>query len=236
MVDITDAPEVTAHAPVKAMAVGVLAAGLNGGDPMAAAEAAADLLGPEWIASAELLSAGSIADVQAVHDRLAFTPILEAEFPPNFPDWTPVGEIEIKQYPTYRMAIAKSEVGLQENGLFWRLFNHISTNDIPMTAPVEMSRDNGKAMMGFMYPDSDTGSLGSAALDVEVIDVPPTKVITVGMRGNRRTSDVDEVESMLRNAIEERGLTAAGPMRVMGYNSPSVRGDMRYYEVQIPVE
>ncbi|MEM6314892.1 MAG: heme-binding protein, partial [Planctomycetota bacterium] len=143
---------------------------------------------------------------------------------------------EIKQYPTYRMAIAKSPEGREENGLFFRLFNHISTNDIPMTAPVEMSRSDGEVMMGFMYPDSDTGTLGEAALDVEVIDVPPTRVVTIGMRGNRTRASVEQAEALLRAAIEARGLTAAGELREMGYNSPSIRGDRRYFEVQIPVE
>ena len=48
-----------------------------------------------------------------------FHPIKEAEMPKGFPDYTPVGQIEIKHYPAYRKATAS---GMAE---FWTLFQHI---------------------------------------------------------------------------------------------------------------
>ena len=47
-----------------------------------------------------------------------FQPIKEAEMPKGFPGYTPVGQIEVKQYPAYRKA---STSGLAE---FWTLFQH----------------------------------------------------------------------------------------------------------------
>ena len=61
-----------------------------------------------------------------------FHPIKEAEMPKGFPDYTPVGQIEVKHYPAYRRATAS---GMAE---FWTLFKHIKQNHVAMTAPVEM--------------------------------------------------------------------------------------------------
>ena len=61
-----------------------------------------------------------------------FRPIKEAEMPQGFPGYTPVGQIEIKQYPAYRKAFASGPAE------FWLLFSHIKQNNVAMTAPVEM--------------------------------------------------------------------------------------------------
>ena len=41
-----------------------------------------------------------------------FQPIKEAEMPKDFPGYTPVGQIEVKQYPAYRKASASGLVGI----------------------------------------------------------------------------------------------------------------------------
>ena len=46
-------------------------------------------------------------------------------------------------------------------GSFWKLFRHIKSNDIPMTAPVEMDLNERSRTtnMGFAYEHSRQGSL-----------------------------------------------------------------------------
>ena len=67
-----------------------------------------------------------------------FKPIKEAELPKGFPTYTPVGTIEVKQYPAARLVQAKSG---GDSG-FWRLFMHIKSHDVAMTAPVQMEYHN----------------------------------------------------------------------------------------------
>jgi hypothetical protein len=84
-----------------------------------------------------------------------FQPIKEAEMPVGFPDYTPVGQIEVKQYPTYRTAAASGAAA------FWTLFRHIQENKVKMTAPVEMDygdpRDekSQRHSMAFLYETPD---------------------------------------------------------------------------------
>jgi hypothetical protein len=166
-----------------------------------------------------------------------FQLIKEAEMPAGFPEPAPVGQIVVKQYPAYRRASAS---GVAE---FWTLFRHIKQNDIQMTAPVEMDygdpRTGGsrERSMSFLYERPGQGAVGRQG-NVEVIDVPATKVISIGCRGSQTSAAVaDARERLMKYLAEDRGrYTIAGPMRVMGYNSPFVPRDRNYFEVQIPVK
>jgi hypothetical protein len=166
-----------------------------------------------------------------------FHPIKEAEMPLGFPKYTPVGRIEVKQYPTYRKATAS---GMAE---FWTLFNHIKQNRLPMTAPVEMDYGDPKApqpvdqSMSFLYQKADQGTPGKQG-SVVVSDVPAMTVVSIGCLGNRTTTSVAEARGKLVDFLaRHRGeYTAAGPVRVMGYNSPFVPRDKNFFEVQIPIK
>jgi hypothetical protein len=185
--------------------------------------------------------------VRAMLVRISFKPINEASTPPGWPEPTVVGEIELKRYPEHRLARAVASGGRQ-NGLFWSLFRHIESNDIPMTAPVEMTgpaaRDRGnnggqgpaESTMAFLYPDMETGSLGSDGT-VEVVDVEPVLAVSIGVRGNLGGRTVEQAGELLRAWIADRpDLREAGPLRVMGYSSPMIPRNLRYSEIQIPVE
>ena len=93
-----------------------------------------------------------------------FKPIKEAELPKGFPTYTPVGTIEVKQYPAARLAQAK----LSGDSAFWKLFLHIETHSVAMTAPVQMeyrSDAQGKpkqTSMAFFYGDPTAGTAGPA--------------------------------------------------------------------------
>ena len=165
-----------------------------------------------------------------------FKPIKEAEMPKGFPDYTPVGQIEVKQYPAYRKA---STSGMAE---FWTLFQHIKQNNVTMTAPVEMDYGDPRGAkskersMSFLYERPDQGSTGKQG-SVEVIDVPAMTVVSIGCRGERTTAAIAEARDKLLKWLEEKkgDYVSAGPMRIMGYNSPFVPRDKNFFEVQIPV-
>ena len=166
-----------------------------------------------------------------------FQPIKEAEMPKGFPAYTPVGQIEIKEYPAYRKASASGPAE------FWTLFLHIKQNNVTMTAPVEMdygdprAAKNKERSMSFLYERPDQGSAGKQG-SVEVTDVPAMTVVSIGCRGARTASAIDQAREKLVSWLDQKKekYVSAGPMRIMGYNSPFVPRDRNFFEVQIPVK
>jgi len=179
------------------------------------------------------------ARLERLADDLVFEPVLEAPVPPGFPVPTPVHEIVLESYPTYRMATAPMERG--DNRAFWTLFQHIESNGIPMTAPVETTFDETReqpraATMAFLYDVESRGEVGAAGA-VDVVDAQPMLVVSLGLRGNETRERVESARAQLLRWIEAQGdLVPAGNLRTMGFNSPMVRGARRYFQVQIPVQ
>ncbi len=180
------------------------------------------------------------AELELVFDDLSFEPVMEADLPHGFPGPTPLREIELKQYPSYRSAI--TNIGAMGSGAaFWKLFLHISMNDIAMTAPVEMSYDVDdkgarQTKMAFLYGDPETGAPRTSGL-VKVSDKDSDWFVSLGCRGWESDLRVAQSREELLAWIKRRPeLSASGEVRVLGYNSPSVRGNKRYFEVQLPVK
>lgn len=213
-----------------------------------AAEEAAKRLGTDSLIAQDILRAAeqakqSNSDVPTIrkalekaHQTLTFQPLMEAELPRGYPAPGPLGEIRIKQYPAYRMAVSESG-----STAFWSLFSHIKRHDIPMTAPVEMSYGKADASrpteqsMAFLYSDPDIGQTGSDG-NVEVVDAEPVTVVSIGLNGSRSETRIEQARDQLLNWLAESSqYEVAGPMRVLGYNSPFVPRDRKYWEVQIPV-
>ncbi len=170
------------------------------------------------------------------HKTLTFQPLMEAELPRGYPAPGPLGEIRVKEYPAYRMAV--SEGG---GAAFWSLFQHIQRNDIAMTAPVEMGYGDADAAkpaeqsMAFLYGEPEMGQAGVDG-NVEVVDAQPVTVVSIGFNGRRSDSKIEEARDQLTVWLAEHsGYEVSGPMRVLGYNSPFVPRDRQYWEVQLPV-
>ena len=88
-----------------------------------------------------------------------------------FPPPTEKGKIEIKHYPAYRSGTYtyNGQLSQAANAAFEPLYRHISSNNIPMTAPVETrypiitlqegpsgkSDEVGQAEVSFLYRDQD---------------------------------------------------------------------------------
>jgi len=167
-----------------------------------------------------------------------------APLPEGWPAITPVGEVEVKEYPVYRAA-SVHEDRLGADGMrpmFMELFGHIKKHDIAMTAPVDMSYEVGGGgdarmdAMAFLYRSTSLGETGEDGA-VRVADVPARTYASVGTRGGYTTKrflkGLGLIEGWLSESAEWR---AAGEPRFLGYNGPFVPWFMRYGEVQIPVE
>lgn len=181
---------------------------------------------------------GELGDLAAT---LAFAPVQQAELPKGFPGFQAVDELELRHYPVYRMVRTGMKGG--SNGAFWPLFRHIESNGIAMTTPVQM--DWGKPagqsaerplLMAFLYGDP-TITPQHTADGVEVVEVPALTVLSIGAIGDDRRDRVDELHARLLAFVAAHQDTwqVAGALRTMGYNSPMVSRDRRYFEVQLPV-
>ncbi len=161
----------------------------------------------------------------------------ESDLPKGFPEPSALGEIQLKHYPSYRLARAPSK----KDNAFFTLFNHIKTNRIEMTAPVEIRYDESDQKyqqidMAFLYGAPDWGKLGDAGKGVIVEDIPAMSTVAIGLTGDfdpNASTYIEALESWLaQNASDyERD----GKVRVMGYNSPFVWKSQRFFEIEIPV-
>jgi hypothetical protein len=220
-----------------------------------ASKSAAEILGPNSAVAKKLIlaseqtnkfNAGDVEQavkmlrktISELHEDLSFQPIKEAEQPNGFPAPTPIGEVEVKEYPVYR----KAQADMSPNRAFWTLFSHIKKNDIAMTAPVEMGYDSPQSdkpkeqKMAFLYGQSSLGNIGKDG-SVDVVDVPAMTVVSTGVRGIQNTESLLDARHRLEAWLEFNKDTwiAAGALRTMAYNSPFVPQDRNYFEVQIPV-
>lgn len=161
----------------------------------------------------------------------------ESDLPKGFPEPCALGEIQLKHYPPYRLARAPSKT----DRAFFTLFNHIKSNKIAMTAPVEMRYDEAdqkyqQLYMAFLYGAPDLGKLGDAGMGVMVEDIAEMSTVAIGLTGDfdpSASTHIKALESWLaQNASDyERD----GKVRVLGYNSPFVWKSQRFFEIEIPV-
>ncbi len=176
-------------------------------------------------------------------------PDADAPLPLGFPDATKPGAIEVKDYPAYRSAVAKSDGAMAQGGdlLFFWLFNHIQKKDIAMTAPVinnyqdaEMLKSpgtRGNLSMEFLYRQPDQGETGEGVGPVEVKDFPPAKYVCLGIQGRMANSVMQEGIETLNAWLEEsKEWEAAGPPRRLGYHGPMTPVEQRLWEIQIPIK
>jgi hypothetical protein len=163
-------------------------------------------------------------------DTDRFEPLMEAPLPEGFPAPGPVGEAVVKEYPRYRAA--RTSGGMTA---FWTLFGHIKRNDIQMTAPVEMTMDKGEMVdMAFLYESPGLGQAGKEGA-VEVLDLPAVRVLSFGIRGNPAPEQIEAAKREIERLRIDKAMEAAGPFRLLGYNSPMVPAKDRFYELQLPV-
>lgn len=171
---------------------------------------------------------------------------IDTALPVDYPDPTPPGAIELKHYPSVRLARTSGKGGLlSDQRGFWPLFKHITDRDIPMTAPVEMESTAydpetwGSATewsMAFLYRTADQGPLMKDDL-VEVVDSPPRTVVSLGMRGDLEPARVRDGVKQLREFLAQQDeWREAGAPVALGYNGPNVPARDRWIEVQVPVK
>ncbi len=161
----------------------------------------------------------------------------EAQLPEGWPKPGPFNEVSEKNYPAYRAAFTKGG----GSGAFWTLFSHIKRNDIPMTAPVEMSVDSmeGGRMernsMAFLYQNTDVGKVGSEGNRVEIRDVAAARALSYAWQGPDSERNLTTAKSQLEAELAKRNLRATG-FRLLGYNGPRTPRARKTWELQALLE
>lgn len=156
----------------------------------------------------------------------------ESPLPKGWPEPGPFNQVARKSYPAYRAAFTATA---SPNGGFWRLFKHIKSHDIPMSAPVEMKLDATQPLavrmeeMAFIYRSNTTGRAGADGAQVVVRDVPACQALSYAWQGGR--DQAAAARAALDAALASQHLAASG-YRLLGYNSPFVPAAKQTHELQ----
>lgn len=158
--------------------------------------------------------------------------IEEAPLPKGWPKPGPYNQVTEKSFPAYRAAYTPMS---GESFAFWRLFNHIKRNEIPMTSPVEMavSADDKKLRMesmGFLYQNTNVGKEGLDGKKVEVKNVPKMKVLSYTWQGSKSQQNLKKAKSALDAALIKKE-HKTDDFRVLGYNGPGVSNRKKTWEM-----
>ena len=183
---------------------------------------------------------GSDADYQAGPCSV------DTPLPVGYPQPTPPGAIDLKTYPSVRLAevVGSGDPDDGMNQTFWPLFNHIKDHDIAMTSPVEMNYRGMQASdqsepeswsMAFLYRQPELNQTGVEGR-VVVRDCESVTVVSIGMKGSYSMSltqsGMKEIENWLAANPQWE---AAGDWRSLCYNGPQLFWWNKWSEVQVPV-
>ncbi|MGF1566876.1 MAG: heme-binding protein [Nodosilinea sp.] len=169
-----------------------------------------------------------------------------APLPEGFPQPSPDGTIEVKQYPEYRAATVQMVGNLEyaPSRGFTPLFRHISSNDISMTAPMETrypvdTLDNqtteGAAAVSFLYRSLDIVPQ-EVAQGIQIEDIPAMTAVSIGTRGRYNLETYQaSIKRLQAWLIEHPEYEAVGQPRRFFYDGPFLPDPMKRSDVQIPV-
>lgn len=173
-----------------------------------------------------------------------------APLPEGFPPPTPAGQIEVKHYRAYRAATFRyrGELAQAANRSFYPLYQHISANQISMTAPVETRypdstlseegslNEEGEAYVSFLYRSTDIYP-EEIAQNIQIEDIEPMTVVSLGLRGRYTYDSYRENLAQLRNWLgQHREYQVVGPPRRFFYDGPYIPDAVKRSEIQIPIQ
>jgi len=174
---------------------------------------------------------------------------MSAPLPVGFPLPTSAGKIEVKQYPAYRSGtyVYEGQLDRARNVSFNPLFQHISSNNIAMTAPVEArypatafenvakADDFGKTEVSFLYRSTDIYP-AQIAKDIKIEDHAPMLVVSIGDRGEYSfTSYQKQVQELRTWLAANPEYEVIGSPRQFLYDSPFTPDALKRSEVQIQI-
>jgi len=178
---------------------------------------------------------------------------------PSFKVLKPDGDIEIREYKSYRIAetfISLPEFDDASNAGFKKLFKFISGNNqsnkniqmtapvttsrsekIEMTAPVTTTKTTEGFLVGFVMPDGFTLETTPTPNDstIKIREVPARKVAVIRFSGRWTSSSMDEHEQELRQWLSKNNLAPVGQAVIARYDPPFMPWFLRRNEIQIEI-
>ena len=149
---------------------------------------------------------------------------------------TPVGSVIVKSIPSSKMLLTVGEGNYfdNRNDLFRRLFNYINTNKVAMTVPVEVEIEN--ASMKFYVGSKDKLKALQDEGSVQVIDLPPREVVSIGIRGAYTRKHFEEAKSKLETWLKEnRQYQQTAEAYAVYWDAPFMPWFLKRAEVHIPI-
>lgn len=173
---------------------------------------------------------------------------MAAPLPQGFPAPTAPNRIEVKTYPAYRGAAVRQDGDLAAATqlAFGPLFQHISSNDIGMTAPVEArypqallteteNSRQGEAEVSFLY-ENPTVNPSRVAPNVTVVDTQPMTVVSLGQQGSYDYDAFEAGMARLRQWLAEHPeYEVVGAPRRLLYDGPFTPPPFKRSEIQVPI-
>ncbi|MGH2414058.1 MAG: heme-binding protein [Microcystaceae cyanobacterium] len=172
-----------------------------------------------------------------------------APLPEGFPSPTPDRKIEVKSYPAYRAATYHYQGNLAEaaNQAFYPLYQHISSNQISMTAPVETRYPSstletagsldpqGEASVSFLYRSTNIYP-EAIANNIQIEDIPPMTVVSLGLQGGYSYGNYREGLVRLEDWLRQNPqYEVVGSPRRFFYDGPYIPDALKRSEIQIPI-
>ncbi|TAG11042.1 MAG: hypothetical protein EAZ42_02165 [Verrucomicrobia bacterium] len=159
--------------------------------------------------------------------------VSEAPLPKGWPVPGPYNQVALKSYPSYRAAFSEQQGSTRS---FWRLFQHIKANDIPMTAPVQMGVNTQdekveRTSMAFLYQNTQVGKTGQAEEKVNVRDIPAEKALSYAWQGTDSNENLTAAYQSLKAELATRKMHAR-EFRLLGYNGPGTPRKKATWELQ----
>ena len=177
---------------------------------------------------------------------LAIKKAMSAPLPVGFPTPTSHNTIEVKQYPAYRSGTYIYDGNLSEatSYSFSHLFQHISSNNIAMTTPVEARypigtinepMQRGQAKVSFLYNNNEVNPQ-KISQEIQVEDHPPMLVVSLGVQGAYGYESYQGHIAKLRQWLSEHPeYEITGEPREFLYDSPYTPSPLKRREVQVPI-
>ncbi|MGK7920495.1 MAG: heme-binding protein [Trichodesmium sp.] len=164
---------------------------------------------------------------------------MSVSLPQGFPQPTEPNLIEVKEYPQYRGVTYKhtGDSRIATRVAFDPLYQHISTNQIAMTTPVEARYviEEEETEVSFLY---STPEIIPQNIDSQVMvrDTAPMTVVSIGVQGAYSWASYEQNLQKLKNWLSQHPEyeVVSSPRRLL-YNSPMTPEDLKRSEVQIAI-
>jgi len=172
-----------------------------------------------------------------------------APLPEGFPPPTKAGSIEVKTYPPYKEATyrVRGNLARANQEAFYPLYQHISSNNISMTAPVEARyptstldsnegvNEQGEARVSFLYRSTSIYPK-EVVENITIENITAMTVVSLGRQGDYSYQSYLDGIAQLKDWLNKHPeYHIVGLPRRFFYDGPYIPDAFKHSEIQIPI-